>query len=75
MKRLLVLLLVTGVVAGALAWQAKQRWEQPLAVGAEGYHLTVAAGQSLRGLAGELQAQGVYDFPWLLRLYGRSADG
>lgn len=71
LKRLLVLLLVTGVVAAALAWQAKQRWEQPLAVGAEGYHLTVAAGQSLRGLAGELQAEGVYDYPWLLRLYGR----
>ena len=71
LKRLLILLLVTAGILLAVAWEIKQRWEQPLVIDEAGYQLTVEAGQSLRGLARQLQQEGVYSSPWLLRLYGR----
>ena len=71
LKRLLILLLLIAGLLAVAAWEVKQRWEAPLAIDADGYQLTVAPGQSLRGLAQILQREGVYPSPWLLRLYGR----
>lgn len=71
LKRLLVLLLLLVAGLGLFAWETKRRWETPLAIKPDGYYLTISAGQSLQGLARQLQEEGVYDSPWLLRLYGR----
>lgn len=67
---LIALLLAAGILLLGL-WEAKQRWQEPLVISDKGYPLTIAAGQSLRGLAQQLQEEGIYDSPWLLRLYGR----
>jgi UPF0755 protein len=67
---LITLLLTAGIILLAF-WEARHRWEKPLAIGEDGYLLTIAAGQTLRGLAQQLEEEGIYDAPWLLRLYGR----
>lgn len=71
MKLLAVVVLLLAVVSAAIVWEGRQRWERPLQIGAQGYSLTIESGQTLTGLARRLQTQGVYDYPWLLRLYGR----
>jgi peptidoglycan lytic transglycosylase G len=71
LKWLSMLLLAVIAATAIVAWEARQRWQEPLVIADPGYHLTVSAGQTLRGLAQQLQLDGVYSSPWLLRLYGR----
>lgn len=71
MKGLLGLLLMAAVLGIGAGYELRQRWEQPLAITAEGYPLTVAGGETLRGLAQRLERDGIYPYPWLLRIYGR----
>jgi UPF0755 protein len=69
--RLLVGLAVIGALAAAGAWELQRRWSAPLNIGDEGYFLTVDAGETLRSVAEQLQRDGVFADPWLLRGYGR----
>lgn len=71
MKWLSIAVLLLAALVAAVAFEGKQRWERPLHIGEGGYSLTVESGQTLRGLARRLQEEGVCDYPWLLRLYGR----
>ena len=69
--RLLVGLAVIGALAATAAWELQRRWSAPLNIGDEGYILTVDAGETLRSVAEQLQRDGVFADPWLLRGYGR----
>ena len=68
-----VLIVAAAVVLAALAAfrELAERWQQPLAVPPQGMIVTVAAGESLRGVVNRLYAQGVLSHPKLLVLYGR----
>jgi UPF0755 protein len=70
--RLGILLVLLLVLAGLGAREVERRWQQPLAIPAQGYRLTVAAGDSLSSVAGTLYREGVLQFhPRLLQAYGR----
>ncbi|MEP1471726.1 MAG: endolytic transglycosylase MltG [Halieaceae bacterium] len=71
MKRLLMLILLVAVVAGLCALEMKKRFETELSVPQEGYTLNVVAGDSLRSVSAQLVADGVFEFPYVLRAYGR----
>lgn len=71
LKRLLLLALVLLAIAAGAGWQIKLAWGTPLAIPDEGLPLTVASGQTLKSLAVNLERDGVYAHPWLLRVYGR----
>lgn len=62
-----VLLLVLALVAREL----ERRWLEPLVIPEEGYVLRIAAGDSLRTVTLELEQQGIYSHPYLLRAFGR----
>lgn len=64
-----VLLLVLAVIL--LVQELERRWQQPLALPAEGLTLQIAPGASLRAVAKQLHGQGVLPFPKLLVIYGR----
>ena len=71
LKRLLFVFMLFAACAALLAWQVKDRWEQALKIPSAGYALEVASGQTLKSVASLLEQDGVYAYPWLIRLYGR----
>ena len=71
MKRLLALIILVAVVAGLCALEMKKRFETPLTLPLGGYMLNVVAGDSLRSVSEQLTADGVFEFPYVLRAYGR----
>ena len=72
MIRSLVLLAMVLCILGWLGLhELERRWEQPLAINAEGLVLTVAAGDSLRTVTSQLHEDDVMPYPQLLLLYGR----
>ena len=71
LKRFALVVAFALVFAGLLSWLLRERWEMPLSIAATGYQLTVAPGQTLASVAAQLESDGVYSDPWLLRLYGR----
>ncbi len=72
MTRYVLVLLLVAVVASTLgSMQMLRLWEEPLQIGADGYILTVQPGETLRGIADELHAEGVLKHPALLIAYGR----
>lgn len=71
LRKFLLALLVLAALA-ALAFNLLQaRWQQPLLIPEEGYLLDVGAGDTLRSVAAQLEADGVSSDGWMLRLYGR----
>ena len=71
MRRLLVVFALILIIAGLTAMEVRKRWETPLNLPPQGYTLTVAAGDSLRAVSTQLAADGVLEFPLILRAYGR----
>ena len=70
-RKLLVFTLILGVVIAFGLQEIRHRWEASLSIPEEGFHLTVAQGDSLRAVAGKLQRAGVLETPLLVTLYGR----
>ncbi len=70
-RKLLVFTLILGVLIAFGLQEVRHRWQAPLSIPAEGFHLTVAQGDSLRAVAGTLQRAGVLETPLLVTLYGR----
>ncbi len=70
-RGLLALCLVLIIASAYVLWEAKSRWESELQLSAEGYGLVIKPGQTLKSVALQLESDGVYAHPWLLRLYGR----
>ena len=72
MIRKVLLLLLLVVVAGILGLQElERRWQQPLALPAEGQRLLVQPGEPLRAVANSLHGDGVLPYPNLLAYYAR----
>jgi len=70
-RKILALMLVL-VLAGWLAFkELERRWQQPLAIPAQGLPVTVAAGDSLRKVVNKLHVEGVLPYPDLVVFYGR----
>ena len=63
-----LLLVLLAVVA---LHSLQQRWQQPLAIAAQGFRLTVQAADSLHSVAAKLHREGVLRHPRLMVLYGR----
>ena len=70
-RRLSLLLLLALAVSVFVLAELRNRWERPLQIPDEGFHLTVDRGDSLRAVAGKLHGAGVLEHPRLLVLYGR----
>jgi len=71
MRKLLLLFLLI-VLAAVLAFQELQRrWQEPLALPAEGLALLVQPGDTLRAVAGRLHSAGALQHPELLIVYAR----
>jgi UPF0755 protein len=69
--RLGILLVLLLVLAGLGARELERRWQQPLVIPAQGYKLTVVAGDSLSSVARTLHREGVLRLhPRLLQAYG-----
>tara|TARA_R110000823_G_scaffold130015_28_gene258234 strand:+ start:19380 stop:20408 length:1029 start_codon:yes stop_codon:yes gene_type:complete len=66
----LLLVMVAGFTVGLV--QLLQVWEEPLQIAEEGYILNVPPGESLQGIALDLQDSGVLKHPELLIAYGRA---
>jgi peptidoglycan lytic transglycosylase G len=74
MRRVLLGLALVAVIASTwVGLEVLRWWEEPLRVPEGGYLLQVGAGQSLGGLADELNQAGVLSHPLLLKLYGRTS--
>ncbi|RLQ23120.1 endolytic transglycosylase MltG [Seongchinamella sediminis] len=71
LKKLLLSLLVLAAIVAVALNLLQQRWQQPLAIPGQGYLLDVGAGETLRSVAAQLEADGVTGDGWMLRLYGR----
>lgn len=72
MIRKLLLLVLLVVLAGILSVrELERRWQQSLALPAEGFLLLIAPGQSVRAVANRLHREGVLAYPDLLILYAR----
>jgi UPF0755 protein len=71
MQRLIVATVLLALIGALTVQQLQQRWAAPLSLPPEGLALTVASGDSLRAIAGDLHAAGIVDNPLLLRAYGR----
>jgi UPF0755 protein len=74
-RRLLIAFLLLALLVAAagvlLTREVQRQWQQPLAISGEDYRLNIKAGDSLRGVADRLVADGILPHPWLLRAYGR----
>lgn len=72
LTRLLIFVLVVGLAGGGYGIYRYQRFiAEPLAVPAEGYHLLISPGMSLRAVARTLAHDGVLSEPVLLRVMAR----
>jgi UPF0755 protein len=71
MIRVFLLILVLGGLLFVAAGEVRLRWEAPLAIPAEGLHLSVVQGDSLRAVVQKLHDTGVVEHPQLLIYYGR----
>lgn len=74
MRSWAALLAVLGVLALAAATATAWGWQQlnaALLLPAEGIHIDVPPGTSLRRVANDLADRGALDAPWVLALYGR----
>ncbi len=71
MKKLLLALLLLVGCAVIAAQTIQRQWTQPLNIPEGGYHLHIAAGESLGSIATRLRRDGVYMHDWLLRVYAR----
>jgi UPF0755 protein len=72
LSRLFLLLLVAGVAGGGYGVYRYQRFlAEPLVLPAEGYHLLIPPGASLRTIARQLAGDGVLSEPHLLRIMAR----
>jgi UPF0755 protein len=70
--RLFLLFLSVLALLGVLAFnEIERRWQQPLAISQDGHALTIAAGDSLRGVVNKLHGEGIVSYPNLVVLYGR----
>lgn len=70
-QKLLVFLFVLAVLGAFAVGELRQRWAAPLQVPKQGYVLTVAPGDSLQAVVGELHKTGVLAYPKLVIFYGR----
>jgi UPF0755 protein len=69
-KAALLLLLLTFALL-LVKGEIESRWQQPLALPAQGLHLAVLPGDSLRAVTDRLHRDGVLQHPQLLTLYAR----
>ena len=70
-SRLGLVLIVSMIIVGLTAVELERRWKSALAIPSGGLHLLVSPGDSLRGIANRLHAQGVVPYPRLLLIHGR----
>jgi cell division protein YceG involved in septum cleavage len=63
---LLILLTITGIIAGYWLHDAKNR-----VITNESQIITVASGASMRGFADQMVSEGLLDEPWSLRVWAR----
>jgi UPF0755 protein len=69
-----ILILLVSLFLG-WAWQDYRSFiDEPLALPSDGLVYEVQPGETLRGIAADLAAQGVLSTPLYLRLYGRQSD-
>lgn len=63
---------LAGLISAVAGWLYLQNWlTTPLNIDAQGYRYELKQGQSLSHLANDFGAQGILDYPRLLRLYAR----
>jgi len=70
-RKILLAILVLALLAVFALQELERRWQQPLNIPAQGFPLTVAAGDSLRTVVNTLHRKGVLAYPNLVSLYGR----
>jgi UPF0755 protein len=68
---MLVAILLLALLGGLALQELERRWRQPLNIPAQGFPLTVEAGDSLRAVVNTLHSEGVLAHPDLVVLYGR----
>jgi UPF0755 protein len=68
---MLVAILLLALLGGLALQELERRWRQPLNIPAQGFPLTVEAGDSLRAVVNTLHNEGVLAYPNLVVLYGR----
>jgi UPF0755 protein len=71
MQRFVISLLVLAIALGLGVRELNSHWKSTLTVPAGGLRYTVHSGDTLRGVAQELNDKGVVQYPLLLRLFGR----
>ena len=71
MVRLLIASCALLLVVALVAQELDRRWQEPLLIAEDGYLLRIAAGDSLGTVTAELEQQGIYSHPLLLRAVGR----
>lgn len=70
--KLLITAFFMGIIGAAVAWYYFQRWlDTPLLLPETGYSIELKSGQSVSHLASRMGAEGVLDYPVLLKLYAR----
>ena len=70
-RKMLVAILLLALLGGLALQELERRWRQPLNIPAQGFPLTVEAGDSLRAVVNTLHSEGVLAYPNLVVLYGR----
>ena len=73
LKRVIAVAMIAVVVVlfASTAKYLQHQWQQPLKIDAEGYHLVIGSGQTLRSVVAKLEADGIYQNGWMLSRYGR----
>jgi UPF0755 protein len=70
--KLAIVLVLLAIIVIAVAWYYFQGWlNSPLPIPADGYRVELKSGQSVGYLAGQMKAEGILDYPQLLKLYAR----
>ena len=70
-RKMLMAVLFLALLGGFALQELQRRWRQPLNIPAQGFPLTVEAGDSLRAVVNTLHREGVLAYPNLVVLYGR----
>jgi len=70
-RKLLLIFLLLALGSILALQELERRWQEPLALPADGLAVVVAQGESLRAVANRLHGEGVLPYPNLLIAYGR----
>jgi len=70
-RKLLLIFLLLALGCILALQELERRWQEPLALPADGLAVVVAQGESLRAVANRLHGEGVLPYPNLLIAYGR----